>query len=336
MNKMKYLIKRIFKMDYTRMFKTINEIHKRTNKNRIILFFDIIVCAFKYKSGYVDYSSFGFYDLNAKQRKTFLTRGKNNAYVAKLNQKDKWYIFDEKNEFNKKFDKFLKRDWIYLDNNLEEFKKMISNKKSLIVKPNNNSGGVGVEKIDIKDFENTENLYNYLIQKKQLLIEEVICQHKELNRLHPTSVNTIRIITIRQGNCVDYVTAFLRIGNGKVVDNTCSGGMLTMIDLKTGKTLYPACDAALNVYEKHPITDVEISGFQLPFWKESLKLTEELAKIVDGVNYIAWDIAITDNGPVVVEGNPYPGYYYQFPIHTPNKIGVVPIFEKILNKTKED
>ena len=319
-------------MNFGKFFETIDKVHKVSNKNRIIIFFDIIICAFKYKSGYVDYLSFGFYNLNSKQRKTFLTRGKNNMYVAQLNKRDKWYIFDEKNEFNKTFDKYLQRDWLYLDNNLDSFKKLVSNKSALIVKPNNNSGGIGVEKVNISDFKNAESLYEYLIEKKQLLVEEVISQHKELNRLHPTSVNTVRIITIRQGDNVDFVTAFLRIGNGKVVDNTCSGGMLTMIDLNTGKTLYPACDASLNVYEKHPITDVKISGFQLPFWKESLQFTKKLAKVIDDVNYIAWDIAITDNGPVVVEGNPYPGYYYQFPIHTPNKIGVIPTFEKILNK----
>ena len=329
---MKYLFSRIFNMRFGKFFETINKVHKMTNKNRVIIFFDMIICAFKYKSGYVDYMSFGFYDLNGKQRKTFLTRGKNNMYVAMLNKKDKWYIFDEKNEFNKKFDKYLERDWLYLNDNLNSFKKMVANKDSLIVKPNNNSGGIGVEKVTVSDFKDSTSLYNHLVEKKQLLVEEVIKQHKELNRLHPTSVNTIRIITIRQGNDVDFVTAFLRIGNGKVVDNTCSGGMLTMIDLTTGKTLYPACDAALNVFEKHPITNVEIANFQLPYWTECLEFTKKLAKVVDDVNYVAWDIAITDKGPVVVEGNPYPGYYYQFPVHTPNKIGVVPVFEKILSK----
>lgn len=329
---MKYLFSRIFNMNFSRFFETINKVHKLSKKNRLFIFFDIIICAFKYKSGYVDYLSFGFYDLNAKQRKTFLTRGKNNMYVKMLNKKEKWYIFDEKQEFNKLFDDYLKRDWIYLDNNLEEFERFLSNKKYIIVKPTNNSGGIGVEKINVSDFNSSKDLYNHLIERKQLLVEEVITQHEKLNYLHPTSVNTIRIITIRQGENISFVTAFLRIGNGKVVDNTCSGGMLTMIDLKTGKTLYPACDAALNSFEKHPITGVEIANFQIPFWKESLEFTRGLAKIVDDVNYIAWDIAITDKGPVVVEGNPYPGYYYQFPIHTPNKIGVVPVFESILNK----
>lgn len=331
---MKYLFSRIFNMNFKRFFEVVNKAHEISGKSKIYLFFDIIICAFKYESGYLDYLSFGFYNLNNKQRKTFLTRGKNNKYVALLNDKSKWHIFDEKNQFNEIFNKYLKRDWIYLNNNLNQFKKFISNKESIIVKPNNSSGGTGVEKINIKDYKNATSLYNHLIQNKQLLIEEIIKQHDDLNYLHPTSVNTIRIITLKHNNKVNYITAFLRIGNGKVVDNTCSGGMLTMIDLKTGKTLYPACDTTLKVYEKHPITGVNISGFQIPYWKECLKLTKELSNIIDEVNYIAWDIAVTKDGPVVVEGNPYPGYYYQFPIHTPNKTGIVPVFEKIL-KEKE-
>ena len=64
---------------------------------------------------------------------------------------------------------------------------------------------------------------------------------------------------------------------------------------------------------------------------QSINAMKKVNKVVDDVNYVAWDIAITDKGPVVVEGNPYPGYYYQCPVHTPNKIGVVPVFEKILS-----
>lgn len=329
---MKYIISRIFNMNFKRFFKTIKRVHEISGKNRIHLFFDIIICAFKYKSGYVDYLSFGFYDLNRKQRKTYLTRGYNNKFVAMFNQKDKWHLFDNKNEFNEIFNKYLHRKWLYLDNNLLEFKKKFIDCKEIIVKPNNNSGGTGVEKLKVSDFSSMDELYNHLVEKKQLLVEEVIKQHKDLNKLYSKSVNTLRIITIRQGDKVDVVTAFLRIGNGGVVDNTCSGGMLTMIDLDNGKTLYPACDAALNIFEKHPITGVNISNFSIPCWNECLDLVKKLAFVVDGVNYVAWDIAVSDDGPVVVEGNPYPGYYYQFPVHCPDKIGALPIFEKIINK----
>ena len=46
---------------------------------------------------------------------------------------------------------------------------------------------------------------------------------------------------------------------------------------------------------------------------------------------VGWDIAITPNEPVVVEGNEFPGHdIYQLPPHRTNGIGVLPDFEKIL------
>ena len=37
-------------------------------------------------------------------------------------------------------------------------------------------------------------------------------------------------------------------------------------------------------------------------------MCEEAARVVPQMRYIGWDIAITKNGPVMVEGNNLPGY----------------------------
>ena len=268
------------------------------------------------------------YDMNRKQRKTILTRGKNNSYVAMFNPKEYWHIFDNKNEFNEKFEKYLKRSWIYLENSsFEDFKKFITPFKEVIAKPNNDSGGHGIEKIIVKNYKSLEELYQYLMDKKLYLLEEIVIQHKELAAINKSSVNTLRIITLLHNNKVNFITAFLRIGNkDSFVDNTSSGGMLTMVDLNRGVTLYPACDGNMNIYETHPATNKQIKGIKIPYFNETKKLIKELAMIIKDVKYVAWDIAISDDGPIVIEGNPYPGYYYQFPVHTPNKIGIIPKF----------
>lgn len=332
MKKLKYILTRINKDSFKKLNNTVRKVHKVCKKPKIFIYCDIIICSLKYGAGYTDYYSFGMYDMNTKQRETVLTRGKNNSYVAMFNPKEYWHIFDNKNEFNEKFEKYLKRAWIYLENtSFDEFKKFIEPFSEVIAKPNNDSGGHGIEKIIVKDYESLEELYEYLMKKKLYLLEEIVVQHKELSAINPSSVNTIRIITLLHNNKVNFITAFLRIGNkNSFVDNTSSGGMLTMIDINRGVTLYPACDGNMNIYEFHPSTDKKIKDIKIPYFKETKNLIKELAIIVKDVKYIAWDIAITDDGPVVIEGNPYPGYYYQFPIHTPDKIGVIPVFDKIL------
>lgn len=333
MKKIKYIVSRLTQMNYKKMKSTIDKVKKISNKNRVVIFIDMIYCAIKYGAGYTDYYSFGMYDLNKKQRETILTRTKNNYYVAKFNPKEYWHFFDNKNEFNEMFNKYLKRKWLYLENvSYNEFKKWIGDLEKIIVKPNNDSGGHGIEILNKKDFKNLKDMYNYLISNKLLLVEEVIKQHKDLDKVYPMSINTIRIITLKYNDKVHFITAFLRVGNNySFVDNTSSGGMLTMIDLKSGVTLFPGCDGDMNIYDKHPITKVGLKGIKIPYFEELKELVIELSYIVKEINYIAWDIAITDEGPVVVEGNPYPGYYYQFPVHTTNKTGIVPVFENIIN-----
>ena len=84
MSKVKYLVGRIKNMNFKKMFDTIDDIHNRTDKSKIFLFFDMIICAIKYQSGYVDYLLFEMWNLNSKERKTVLTRGKNNIFYQQV------------------------------------------------------------------------------------------------------------------------------------------------------------------------------------------------------------------------------------------------------------
>ena len=110
MNKLKYLIKRIFTMNYKNFFKTLKKVKKKSKKPDIYIFFDIIYCGIKYQAGYVDYDLFSMYKLPKNEREKIITRGKNNQYIKKLNPKEYWDIVDNKKTFNDTFKKYLNRD----------------------------------------------------------------------------------------------------------------------------------------------------------------------------------------------------------------------------------
>jgi len=336
MGKIKYLIGRIKNMNYKKMFNTIDDIHNRSDKSKIFIFFDMINCAIRYESGYVDYLLFEMWNLNKEERKTVLTRGKNNTFVKYYNNKKYNHIFLNKNEFNEKFKNYLNREYIILDNNKKEFNKFIKNKKLIFCKPINGTHGDNMEKIDPKEFEG--DLYEYLINKNLKLIEEVVVQSKEMNELYPHAINTVRLITVHtyEGDA-KVVAAYQRIGNhGYIVDNYNGGGMVVPINEKTGIIEYPAVDKLKNVYHKHPMTNTSIVGFKVPKYKEAVALAKKCAKVVKEVRYVGWDIAITDKGPTIIEGNEYPGHdIYQLPVHRTNNIGVLPKFEETLGKIEE-
>lgn len=321
------LLKRILTMDYRNMIKTIYKIHKKSKLSYFYIIKDIINCAIKYQAGYMDYMLFEMYNLDDEQRQTVLTSGKNTQLIRKYNDPEYRYIFDDKGKFNVLFSDYLSRDWLVLDNNKYEFFNFIKDKKYVIAKPRCGTCGKGVEKIDV-DCE--DELYKYLEYENITLIEDVIKQNEIMNKLCANSVNTIRIVSLLNNEKVNIVAAYLRIGNGNIVDNFNSGGMVVPIDIKTGIINDVAIDKNGKTYTKHPITNTDIIGFKIPMWKQVIKMVEELSVIVPQVRLVGWDIAIGEKKPVLVEGNDFPGNdIYQLPAHTKDGIGLYPKFVEI-------
>ena len=330
MEKLKYLFKRIIKMDYKNMLKIAKAINKKTKKNTLFILLDMIRCGIKYQAGYYDYQEFEFYNLNKDERKTYLTRGKNNEIIKRFNDKSSFYKFENKPEFNKIFNKYLKRNWMVLNSdNYNEFETFFKTNKDIIVKPIDDEGGNGVEKFSYSDNTNCKEVYNKLISDNQLLIEECIKQHKDMNTLYDKSVNTMRMFTFYKNGESFFLQAVLKIGNGNVVDNFSSGGMYTYVS-SDGDVYVEAIDRNDNIYYKHPISNHKIVGFKVPMFKEAVDLVKECAKIIPEVAYVGWDVAISTDGPVIVEGNCFPGVYQVKPSLVDKKEGLVPKYNEIM------
>lgn len=330
MGKIKYLFKRIAKIDYKNMFKIAKAISTKTKKNFFLIVIDMIRCGINYQAGYYDYQEFEFYNLNSEERKTYLTRGKNNEIIKRFNKKSSFHKFEDKVEFNSIFNNYLKRNWMVLtDKNFSQFEKFIKENKSIIVKPINDEGGHGIEKFEYSDDLNCRELYDNLIQNGQLLIEECINQHKDMNILYDKSVNTMRMFTFYKNGKSYFLQAVLKIGNGSVVDNFSSGGMYTYVS-DSGDVYVEAIDRNDNIYSSHPISNHKIVGFKVPMFKEAVELVKECAKIVPEVAYVGWDVAISEDGPVIVEGNCFPGVFQVKPSLSNKKEGLIPKYNEIM------
>ena len=322
-----YKLKCLKNINFKNIFNIINNIHKKTKRNRLFLLIDMFMCSNKYGTGFYDYQEFEFYNLNTEERKTYLTRVKNNAIVKKYNNKESFYLFDNKYEFNKIFNKFLKRDWLYINDNYAEFVKFCENKKDFIAKPVDGCGGVGVEKINIKK-SNLEEIYDNLIKNNQLIVEETLEQHKDMAKLNKSSVNTLRIVSFYDGKTTHILNIVLKIGNGGVTDNFSSGSMYTFV--KDGEVIVPAIDRDDNIFKIHPISNKEIVGTKIPNFDKVIELVRECAPIIKDVKYVGWDVAVLDNDAALIEGNCYPGIYQIKPSFLSKKEGLVNIYEQAM------
>lgn len=349
MNNIIYMLKRVKDMDKRAMLEKINSIHEQTNKSKLDILIDMQKCARKYGAGYMDYDLFEMYNLTDEQRDTYLTRGRNNELVTKYCDLSALHYFQNKDEFNTIFKNYIKRDWIKVNNTpKEEVIGFLNRHNEFMAKPIDGGCGKGIEKLQVSNFKSLDEVYEYLTKDgNNFELEEVIKQHPKISKIYPNAINTVRIVTVvttKDGKSVltipkqerknidlepHIICAYFRIGNGgRCVDNFNSGGMTAPVNEKTGVVSQLAIDKQKNVYEKHPQTGEKIKGFEFPYWEEAINLCKNASKEIPEMGYAGWDVAFTPNGPLFVEGNEFPGHdIYQLPIHTPEKIGMMPKFK---------
>ena len=336
MGKIKYFFKVITGVRFKKFFNVLDKCHEKCGKSKLVMFFDVLWCAVRYGAGYYDYSIFAFYNMNAKQRDTYVTRMRNKRIISRLNRDDCDYMFDDKDYFAKRFMKYLRRDVLIVkDMTPESLESFCRDKEVIFAKPNNGVSGKGIEKLKVSDFESVKALYDYVKnpEKKFGLLEEAIKQHPEISKLYPLAINTFRIVTVVDDNgdshCI-YCT--LKMGDkGKFVDNLENDGMCVMVDREKGCLTGVGHTSRLEVLDRHPWTGIVFEGYKLPYINEAIGLALEAAKEVPEIRYVGWDVAISENGPCIVEGNNYPGYdFWQLPEQTPDKIGLWYVYKKIL------
>ncbi len=228
MGKLVFFFKRVFRMDFKRFGKTMDFLVERSGKNRLWLYFDLLKCALKYNAGYMDYKIAEMYRLNAAQKKTVITRGLSNQIVREMNDKAYWHFFDDKTEFNTLFKDDIKRNWMPFSaaTTQDELNAFLAENPDIIAKPLEGSSGVGIAHYTKADFAGREEAFRQqLIDGQVGILEQRVVQHDAMMAMCPTSVNTIRIATLLGDKKQGVVYAFLRIGNGKVMDNVDCGGM---------------------------------------------------------------------------------------------------------------
>lgn len=140
------------------------------------------------------------------------------------------------------------------------------------------------------------------------LFQKLIIQHPEMERLNPSSVNTIRLTTVRNlktGEIKVWPSA-LRIGvQGSYIDNLSQGGMIVGIDINSGRL----CEYGFQRPEfggrtnRHPDTNVSFKDFSIPFFEVAKEKAQYLHSLLRDIHSIGWDIAITADGPLFIEGN---------------------------------
>ncbi|MDX9740774.1 MAG: sugar-transfer associated ATP-grasp domain-containing protein [Gammaproteobacteria bacterium] len=139
------------------------------------------------------------------------------------------------------------------------------------------------------------------------LVQDCLRQHEFLDRINPHTINSMRVVTfIAADDTIGVHLAALRLGRaGGVADNWDRGGLSVAIDVGTGtlgqglaKPRYGGAWTSV-----HPDTGERFEGRQLPEWPRVLEVCRRAAAAFSGIRAVGWDVALTPDGPVIIEGN---------------------------------
>lgn len=190
--------------------------------------------------------------------------------------------------------------------------------REVVIKPTAQSGGVGVRIVPPAEVET-------LVAGPEggLIVQERVRQHRALAVINPLTLNTVRILAVRvaEDECL-LAAAAHRWGTAASgpVDNVSKGGLVSSVDLRTGR-LGPAVGEPRHgrrvEMDEHPDTGERITGVLVPQWAEVCDLAMRLMGAFPELDHVGWDLAVSDRGPLVIEGNGYMPGPQLFQFHGP-------------------
>lgn len=265
---------------------------------------------------------FEYWKLNESERDKFISCSEMQCIYRKMVDPSVKTVFWNKILFLHRFSEFAQRRWIEVrKSTYEQFKEMLV-ASDCIAKPIEGWRGQGISKIERACAEDDiHELYDSCV-RNNILLEERIHACKEIEEFHPSSLNTVRVVTISNPNECVVFGAILRMGTGgSLIDNTHNGGIFASIDVNTGIIETDGLDSNGNKYEFHPDSKKKIKGFEIPYWDKVVETCTRASKVMPKTIFAGWDVVIMDNGRVgLIEGNHGPDF--DGGMQAPKKIGV--------------
>lgn len=283
-----------------------------------------------------EYYDFEFEKRSDAFRKSFLGLNEQRQYLDYLNPK-KYYIFARNKYFAHKIleETNVRKSilFCYYNPELQQFYGdekanslfgvreilMKKNVQSCVIKTTESSHGDNVwvineisytdDDAEMTKFDGSKLMLSEVLKETPLIFESVVRQTKQFSDFNESSVNTVRFMTtLYPDGTARIIATFIKIGRaGKCVDNAGGGGNVDVcIDIETGEVKYAIqYDGWHRIKEidRHPDNGNQLNGVIIENW-ESIKA--EVLKFQQAFPWCkaaGWDIAITNEGPVVIEVN---------------------------------
>lgn len=144
------------------------------------------------------------------------------------------------------------------------------------------------------------------------MVEERAVDHPDLQRINASdALQTVRLTMLVEASGAHSVATSVKLAPRSATIDNYDGGrtgtMMAMVDPATGRITRlfvprPGGAGAVPV-DRHPVSGAEVTGVTLPLWDEVLALAVRATFAFAPLRTIGWDIGITADGPLLIEGN---------------------------------
>jgi hypothetical protein len=318
-------------LDWPKLSKFRDYASRVADRTGLSLLQDASAAVFRYNISLEEYFNFRFFELPAAEKANFAGTGYMYEYQRVMNPPEYRSVLEDKAQFLRRYGAYVRHEFATLTELRADptaaRRLLEAPAGKIVLKSTTGQCGRGVEVHPCEDFT-PQTLIRRMEETGNDLAEAFVTQHQELMRLSPSGLNTIRVITqLDDQDRVDIIGTRLRITVNSAVDNMAAGNIAAPIDPETGRVTGPGVYSDITKADeyRHPVTGCPIVGFQVPFWAETLEMCQAAALVDTRNRSIGWDVAITDEGPELIEGNhDWCKLLWQLPV----KRGLKPVLEK--------
>ena len=308
-NRIMYFGYYILKTPRKQFYKYFNFVKREKHISSFSLYRDIISSSFRYNISIIDYFKLRFIYKPEREREEYVGVGFMYEYQLKMNPKGYRELLENKIKFLGHFGKLAGRQWASLEMLQQDsglLQRFLEDEKGkVVVKYSRGQCGQQVRVVETGNMTGRD-LLDLMEQNKFDLLETFVVQHDDFMRIAPRGLNTIRVVTqFVSDTDIQIIGAGLRLSIYESVDNMGAGNIVLPVDMQSGITTDSASYADITKQDisTHPLTGLDLIGFRVPHWEACKNLAIEAARLTPENKSVGWDIAVTNAGPVLIEGN---------------------------------
>lgn len=266
-----------------------------------------------------------------RQNRHIVTNGRTTFVSRRLNSREAIELCLDKTQFASHWAQWFRRRWRRISAasplTAADLSDLLNETSRIVVKPLDQYGGRNVQVIDVEP--SPEGRQRFLSWVNQLggchIVEEYIDQTGRLRQLNPSSVNSVRVVTMRHlDGRIELLNAYVRSGReGSLVDNLTAGGRAWVVDLRNGE--FREAEDAHGHYRFFPPHDTRKregnrpdaygSGMdtRIPGWDKVVSFCISAHEHApEGLRYAGWDVCVSEEGLYMLEGNGTPGLHFAY------------------------